>query len=213
MPKIKSSKLCIKNGDSIKIFMWALEKPDGDVYMGFPWESDEELVMAMEPEGVVSANDLYNEKFTGKTKLSFHKSGSYKLNVKMGKDAESVDRATVKGPELSAIDGPRHMAEVLLPEELPGDNYRPSDRDVIIDITEANSAPSRCTISCMATSHFDKFISAENRVMPTSLWEATHGFQTETHTWTWTLRKSKDDKAYANKVYVVMLGEIKWGVG
>ena len=213
MAKPKSSKVFIKKGDAVKAFMWAIVGSDGSVMMGFPWESEEAIALVMDKElGNLRKEDLVTEGYTGKSKISFHKSGHFKLNCRMGKTEEAIDRVTVTGPPFEEIKEPNKLAELLLPEDLPNSNYSPSDRDIVIDITDADSFPTRCTISCVGNKEFEVLTKKDYRFVDTSLWEASNALENETHTWIWTLRKSKDDSSYADKVYVTLLGSPKWGV-
>ena len=213
MAKPKSSKVFIKNGSDVKALMWAIVGSDGSVMMGFPWESKEAIALVMDEElGNLRQEDLVTEGYTGKSKISFHKSGRFKLNCRMGKTEEAIDRVTVTGPSFDEIKSPYRLAELLLPEKLPNSKYSPSERDIIIDVTDADSPPTRCTISCVRNKEFKLLTQKDFRFVDTSLWEASNALETDTHTWVWTFRKSKDDKSYADKVYVTLLGSPKWGV-
>jgi len=213
MAKSKSSKIFIKTGDSIKVLMWAIISSDGSVMMGFPWESEEDLALVMDEElGNLKREDVVTEGYTGKSKISFHKSGKFKFNCRMGITEEAIDRVTVEGPSFEKITSPIRLAELLLPEELPDSNYVPTDRDIIIDITDTDSLPTRCTITCAGNKEFEELTKSNSRVVDTSIWEASNALETDTHTWMWTLRRSKVDSTYADKVYVTLLGSPKWGI-
>ena len=213
MARPKSAKVFLKNGADTKAFMWAIVGSDGTVMMGFPWESKEAIALVMDEElGNLTKEDLVTEGYTGKSKISFHKSGHFKHNCRMGKTEEAIDRVTVTGPSFDEIKSPHRLAELLLPEELPSTNYSPSDRDIIIDITDADSLPTRCTISCAGNKEFGALIHKNCQIVDTSLWEASNALETDTHTWIWTFRKSKNDSSYADKVYFSLFGSPKWGV-
>lgn len=213
MAKSKSSKVFIKNGSDVKALMWAIVDRYGSVIMGFPWESKEAIALVMDEElGNLRQEDLVAEGYTGKSKISFHKSGHFKFNCRMGKTEEAIDRVTVTGPPFDEIKSPHRLAELLLPKELPNSGYSPSERDIIIDVTDTNSSPTRCTISCVGNEEFEVLTQKSFSFVDTSLWEASNTLETDTHTWVWTLRKSKDDSSFADKVYVALLGSPKWGV-
>ena len=213
MAKQKSSKVFIKNGDSEKVFMWAIVGSDGSVMMGFPWETSEDLALVMDEDlGDLTREDVISQGFTGKSKISFHKSGHFKLNSRMGKSEDAIDRVTVKGPDLDEITSPVRLAELLLPESIPDSKYKPTDRDIVIDLTEAKSMPTRCTISCIGNDEFRKLKLENNRIVDTSIWEASHALENDTHTWMWTFRRSKEDSNFADKIYVTLLGSPKWGL-
>jgi hypothetical protein len=214
MPKQKSSKIFIKSSDGAKVFMWAIVGSDGSVMMGFPWETKEDLALIIDEDlGNLKREDVVSEGHTGNSKISFHKSGYFKLNCRMGKTEEAIDRITVKGPSFEEITEPVRLAELLLPEKLPDSDYAPTGRDIIIDVTDADSSPTRCTISCMSNEEFNKLCVEKKRIVDTSIWEASHALENDTHTWMWTFRKSKEDSKYADKVYVMLLGSPKWGIG
>lgn len=162
--------------------------------------------------GDLRKEDLVTEGFTGKSKISFHPSGQFKFNCRMGANEDAVDRVTVKGPSFEEITKPQRLAEILLPEVLPDSNYLPTDKDIVINITDADSLPTRCTISCVSNEEFKNIKSTDSRVVDTSKWEATHVLENYTHTWIWTVRRSKNDKSNTDKVYVTLLGSPKWGV-
>ena len=213
MAKPKSSKIFVKNSDNVLAFMWAIMGSDGSVMMGFPWESKEAIALVMDEElGNLNRKDLVTEGYTGKSKISFHKSGHYKFNCRMGKTEDAIDRVTVTGIPFDKIQSPQRLAELLLPEKLPKSSYSPSERDIVIDITGIDSPPSRCTISCIEKSEFEVLRQNKINFVDTSLWEASNALESDTHTWVWTLRKSKADKSYSDKVYVTLLGSPKWGV-
>jgi len=213
LAKPKSAKVFIKNGSDVKAFMWAIVGSDGSVMMGLPWESEEAIALVMDEElGNLRQEDLVTEGYTGKSKISFHPSGQYKFNCRMGKTKEAIDRVTVTGPPFDEIKSPHRLAELLLPEELPNSGYSPSERDIIIDVTDADSSPTRCTISCVGNKEFEVLTQKNFNFVDTSLWEASNALETDTHTWVWTFRKSKDDSSYFDKVYVTLLGSPKWGV-
>ena len=214
MAKQKSSKIFVKNNDHIQVLMWAIVGPDGSVMMGFPWESKQVLELVMDKElGHIGKDDLVTEEYTGNSKISFHRSGQFKLSCRMGKDEDAIDRVTVNGPSFDEIESPYRMSELLLPRELPESNYVPTERDIIIDITGSEGPPTRCTISCMSNEEFIKLSKQKGKFVDTSIWEASNGLETDSHTWFWTLRKSKEDKRFSDKVYVTLLGSPKWGVG
>jgi hypothetical protein len=213
MPKQKSSKIFLKNGDVEKVFMWTIVGSDGSVMMGFPWETNEDLSLVMDEElGDLKREDVVSDGYTGRSKISFHKSGHFKFNSRMGKTLEAIDRITVKGPSFDEITTPLRVAELLLPESIPDSNYKPTDRDIVIDVTDAECLPTRCTISCIENEEFKKLKIENKRVVDTSIWEASHALENDSHTWMWTFRKSKDDSGYADKIYVTLLGSPKWGI-
>jgi len=107
LAKPKSAKVFIKNGSDVKAFMWAIVGSDGSVMMGLPWESEEAIALVMDEElGNLRQEDLVTEGYTGKSKISFHPSGQYKFNCRMGKTKEAIDRVTVTGPPFDEIKSP-----------------------------------------------------------------------------------------------------------
>jgi len=212
VPKKKSSKICIKEGEKIVYLVWAIVDKEGGIMMGFPGNPHESISLVMEKEQNLSAKQIFTEPFIGPSKISFHKSGHIKLNSKMGKTESAKDRVTVVGPKLENIDDPIRMAEILLPKVLPGKIHTPTSRDILLDITDAQSPPTRLTISCMANRHFDIFNEGKNKIINTSIFECTHALKTDTHTWVWTLRKSINDVQYSDKIYILLPGEVKWGM-
>lgn len=213
MAKSRSSKIFVKNGDDIRVLMWAVVGSDGSVMMGFPWESNETVALVMDENfASIKMEDLVTKGYIGKSKISFHKSGHCKFICRMGKDEESIDRVTVTGPPFEDISSPHRMAELLLPHELPNSNYCPTDRDTVIDVTGSYTLPTRCTIACVGNDEFKNIIEKDSRFVDTSIWEAWNALENDNHTWVWTLRRSRDDVRFADKVYVTIPGRPKWGV-
>lgn len=213
MPKQKSTKVFLKNGDSEKVFMWAIVGSDGSVMMGFPWETNEDLALVMDEDlGDLKREDVVTQGYTGKSKITFHKSGHFKLQSRMGKTKTAMDRITVKGPSFKEITLPVRLAELLLPESLPDSNYKPTERDIIINVTDEERLPTRCTISCVSNEEFKKLNMENKKVVDTSTWEVSQALENALHTWMWTFRRSKNDSKYADKVYVTLLGSPKWGL-
>jgi hypothetical protein len=48
------------------------------------------------------------------------------------------------------------------------------------------------------------------RFVDTSEWESTGALENDSHVWTWTLRASKNDEHFSDKVRMVLLGPVKW---
>ncbi len=191
--------------------MWATVANDESVMMGFPWSSSEKVELIMDKErGDLAGDDIFQETFTGNSKINFHASGNYKLMSKVGSSADLLDRATVTGTPLKDISAPQRMAEIIIPEELPVTNHRPSDKDIVIDITGCSSQPTRCTVGCMSNEHFNSLPKSDNPMVDTSEWEAWNILSTQTHTWIWVIRRSRNDHSNTSKFYVTLLGDPKW---
>jgi len=87
--------------------MWAIVGNDGSVMMGFPWETNEDLALVMDEDlGDLKREDVVSQGYTGSSKISFHKSGHFKLNSRMGKTEAAIDRITVRGPSFEEITTP-----------------------------------------------------------------------------------------------------------
>jgi hypothetical protein len=212
MSRPKSSKIFIKDGNNTNALMWATVGTDDSVMMGFPWSSTESVELVMDKElGSLRKEEIFSTEFAGSSKINFHRSGSYKLSCEMGKNESSTDRVTVEGTPLANISTPLRMAEILIPSKIPNSKYQPTKKDIILDITEINSAPTRCTIGCMNNAEFKKLLNNEGPMVDTSAWEAWNVLATESHTWVWVLRKSKNDLHYPSKFFVTLLGNPKWG--
>ena len=80
-----------------------------------------------------------------------------------------------------------------------------------MDVTNAESLPTRCTISCIGNDEFKKLCMEKIRVVDTSIWEASQALENDSHTWIWTFRRSKEDSKYADKFYLTLFGAPKWG--
>ena len=212
MSRPKSSKIFVKNDKEIKALMWATVAPDDSVMMGFPWGSTESVEMVMDKElGNLKKEEIFTTAYSGSSKINFHRSGSYKLSSKMGVNESSIDRATVVGTPLAEITTPLRMAEILIPSDIPNSKYKPTKKDIIIDISKPKLELTRCTIGCMSNAEFEILCGKNGPMVDTSEWEAWNILATESHTWIWVLRKSKDDLYKPTKFYVTLLGNPKWG--
>lgn len=205
-------RIFIKSGSDLFDFMWAGIAKDGSVLMGLTQRGEGGIELVLDPHlGELKAEDLVAPKDVEALKISFHASGHYKLSGHMGRHKNAVDRITVTGPRLDEIIEPRRMAEILLPEHLPLAKRKPSNHDIILDITESPPPPHRCAISCMSFERFEKLLASNDRVVDTSMWECTNAFTNGPQVWTWTFRKSKNDKQLARRFLIFLPGFPKWG--
>lgn len=212
MARPKSSKVYIRSGRHLYALMWAKIAGDGSVMLGFPFDGKEDIELILDEElGELRPNAIITREAICRPKINFHASGQYKLTVQIGKDSKAIDRATVQGPKLEDISEPRRMAEMLLPRMLPKADEQPTDLDIVLDATGCPDMPLRCTISCMSKEVFPKILERGGRIVDTSVWECVHALENATHAWVWTLRASRNDEVYVNRVLVFLIGPIKWG--
>ncbi len=192
--------------------MWADVSADGTVVMGLRFNGNSEIELVLDKElGELRPPQVITTQVVGPLKLSFHATGHYKLTARMGKENDSMDRATVVGPKLSDIDEPRRMAEILLPLDLPVATKQFTENDIALDITTAPPGPLRCVISCMSKTHFERIMVAHTRFVDTSIWECNHALETGEQVWSWVMRRSATDTEYPNRFLVFLAGDIKWG--
>jgi hypothetical protein len=143
----KSSKIFIQRGSETVEFTWADVATDQSVMVGLLADAIEEVEFVGDEErGEVRKPALVTETRPGRPKISFHASGRYKLEGRMGLNPLTLDRATVQGPPLADISAPRRMLEVLLPKALPDARLVPTARDIVLVADEASERPLRCTI-------------------------------------------------------------------
>jgi len=213
MSRLKSNKILIKRGQELYQFMWANVGPDGSVLVGFPVKGKQQVVSVVDEKlGELRPPYIATEDVIGLFKISFHPSGQFKLMAKMGRKTNKIDRVTIDGPKLLDIYDPRRMIEVLLPKEflfLPADKV--TEGDIVLDTTSAPNIPLRCTVSCMSPIKLEEFVRIGRWFVDTSIWEFSNALQTEKHAWIWTLRASKNDKVYADRFYIMLIGTVKWG--
>jgi hypothetical protein len=92
----KSSKIFIQRGNETVEFMWADVARDQSVMVGLLADAIEEVeFVGDEARGEVRKPALVTEARLGRPKISFHASGRYKLEGRMGLDRMALDRATV----------------------------------------------------------------------------------------------------------------------
>jgi hypothetical protein len=208
----KSSKIFIRKGNDVVEFMWADVLGDGSVAMGLLGDGVEEVEFAVDASrGELRKPDLVTEAKLGRPKITFHRTGKYKLTGRVGLDASAVDRATVEGPPLAEISAPRLMLEVLLPRQLPEARLTPGPADIVLIVPEDNDLPLRCTVSCMGKVEYQMIETTGTVFVETSAWESTGALENDSHVWAWTLRSSRNDKNFATKLYMMLVGPVKWG--
>jgi hypothetical protein len=212
MARPNSSKILVKRGKKLHSLMWANITRDGTVIIGFPSQGKEHVELVIDGElGELRPPEVVTEVFVGRPKISFHPSGQYKLETRVGKTTDSMDRVTVECPPLADISDPRRMVELLLPKLLPLSIEQATDRDIVLDATSAPDMPLRCTISCMSLTKLEEYIGRGSKFVDTSVWEYVHALSSETHVWVWTLRVSKNDNDYPNRFFMHLIGKVKWG--
>ncbi|MEX1203619.1 MAG: hypothetical protein WEB85_00050 [Dongiaceae bacterium] len=212
MARPKSAKVYVRVGDRLFDFMWANVGPDDTVMMGLRFQGDGQIELVIDPAlGELRPPNIEAPHVVSRPKISFHRSGQYKLDVQMGLNSCAIDRSTVIGPRFEDIVAPRRMAELLFPETLPVAETAPTNRDIILDATAAPRRPLICTISCMADAKFPGFVAPGVRAVDTSDWEVSQALTSGTHAWAWTLRTSARHTVYPNRFIVGLLGEVKWG--
>lgn len=211
MTKPKSAKIYIRVEDRLFDFMWANMMPDASVILGLRFAGQQQIELVAERDGQLRPPEIESPRIVCYPKISFHPSGRYKLDAKVGLSRTSIDRSTVVGPRLEDIGEPRRMLEVLLPEVLPVASTAITDRDIVLDATTAPRQPLVCTISCMSEREFHRVMDANAQFVDTSTWEFIHALTNKTHVWVWTLRVSSEHAIYPNRFIICLLGEIKWG--
>jgi hypothetical protein len=210
----RSSKIFIRRGCETVEFMWADVLKDGSIAMGLLADAIEEVAFAIDAvRGEIRAPDLATERILGRPKITFHSSGKYKLSGRMGLDTATLDRATVEGPPLAELSAPRRMLEVLLPRKLPESRLTPQAADIVVTADSDDELPLRCTISCMAKEEAQRILDRGSNTLfvDTSVWESTGALESASHVWTWTLRASGSDRHVPDRVYMMLLGPVKWG--
>ena len=69
----------------------------------------------------------------------------------------------------------------------------------------------RCTITCMGKPEYQRIVESRDvRYVDTSEWESTGALENDSHVWTWTLRASKNDEHFSDKVHMRLAGSVKW---
>ncbi len=185
--------------------------PDGTVMIGLPFTGTEQVELVLDGINDLRLPHTLTPSKHGKMKISFHASGQYKFESKMGLSQEGIDRVTVIGPRLEEISEPRRMLELLLPPTLPLSLIQPTQQDIVLDATTSPERPLRCTIFCMARDKFHDLAKQNIRFVDTSMWEANHALENQSHVWTWTLRASREDEIFPDKILTFLPGQVKWG--
>jgi len=208
----RHSRIFLKSGSSQYDFMWADISTDGSILMGLTHEGQGGIELVLDPDlGELRPQDIAAPETVEELKISFHANGDYKLSSRMGRNSESIDRATVTGPRPADISEPRIMAELLLPTHLPRATRQLSKRDIVLDISMAPPPPHRCAISCMPTERLERFLATDSCMWDTSEWECIDALITGSLAWVWTFRKSRNDRELPERFIVFLPGFPKWG--
>jgi len=191
--------------------MWALSTDVGDVYMGFPFDTTEQVELVLHPQGEMRSPNIVAPPLTTRSKISFHATGKYKFESNVGETVAGIDRVTVQGPAPMTITEPRRMLEIIMPAELPIAERSIGPGDIVLDTTNAPSAPFRCTVYCMTPTQFEAATARALPTVDTSIWESRAALENATHVWSWTLRVSANDKVQSDRFRVFLVGPIRWG--
>ena len=205
----KPARIYIRYEGDLHYFLWATISKDKSVMIGFPFTNGEDFAFSNSADTYILKEDIYTQSYHGPAKISFHSSGVYKLNCKIGKSVDTVDRATVNGTALANIADREFMAEIIIPKDIPVTSKTPTSKDMVVDIPADIGFPTRCSIFCTRNDIHNT--EKSKRFMRDSEWEIPIPMENDTHTWTVVLRASRGDTA-ANCMYIFFLKEIKWGI-
>jgi len=212
MKKPKSAKIYIKVKGRICDFMWANVGPDNTVIMGFQSSGSEKLNFILDKNlGHLKTADIQVGESLIPPKVSFHKSGHYKLSTSIGLKPRGMDRCTITGTPLAKIREPRRMMEILIPKKLIITESQILDRDIFLDASQFPQRPLRCTISCMSRDKFYEIIGSKAFFVDTSECELTQALDSGCNIWAWTLRVSREDKIAPDHFHYFLPGEVRWG--
>ena len=211
----KSVKVFIRRDGELCELMWTELGPDGSVMMGLLGEVAEEVEYVHDAvRGTIRKPDFATQPNHGTHKISFHPSGRYKLMSKLGLGDHMLDRVTVDGPPLADIAAPRRMLEIVLPRSLPISSRTPKEPDIILTSQAGDGGPLRCTVSCMSKDEHRRLSElGPPTFVDTSRWECTGTLDSPTHTWTWTLRSSKEDQGIPDRCLIALIGAVRWSDG
>jgi hypothetical protein len=211
MSRPKSARVFLKLDGVTVEFMWANLGPDESVMLGFPWPGKQMVELVLDDVGELRPPRIVAKEEIGEPKISFHPSGKFKLTARMGKTGDSIDRVTVDGPRLEEISEPRRMLELLLPAKLPQTDRGPTEHDIILDTSSSPKQPLRCTISCVSNENVRGVLTSGRPFVDTSIWESSAALQNQTHSWVWTVRASRNDEVYLERIAIFIFGAPKWG--
>lgn len=214
MKRPKSVKIYIKTGETIFDFMWANIALDGSVLLELSYKYQERILWtdSEDKERLIQCKSQSNEKIKN-PKITFHKSGNYKMASSLQIKPNMKDRFTIIGPPLDEIEQPRRMMDILLPNNLHKTEKQITNRDMILDTIGFPDKQLRCTISCMSLEEYTKLFSNYVAVVATSMLELTKALKDEAsnRVWTWTLRVSKNDDVTAGNSFVLCIpGVVKY---
>lgn len=212
MSQLKSSKIYIQQGNSMFNFMWANVMKDDSVMLGCTQQSKGYLkVLFDENFGELRPPDVLQKISTGPFKITFHKSGKYKMDVETALPGKPYDRCTVLGPCLDDISEPRRMLEVMIaPNQLKQAKSMITEKDIILDATEVKDRPLRCSIFCMSEDAFQKIRETNPKFIDTSEYECSNGLVHGGRAWLFVLRVSRQDNRIPDETIFFLPGEIKW---
>lgn len=216
MARSKSSKIYINHRNGLCDFMWANISKDGSIMLGFTEQGSEKTHAIFDKDrGELRAEDFIEAKPLPNPKITFHRSGHYKLTTNIGLSENSIDRCTVLGAPLDQIMEPKLLMEILIPNRLKLTDKNPSEKDIVLEATEFPQKPWRCSIFAMTKEKFPKIVvkfeEGQFNFVSTSLIESIHALESENLLLCFTLRVSNEDKSFPDKFYFLVRGEIMWG--
>ena len=212
MAKKNQRRIFLKDGGRLYKFMWADLTTDGSVVMGLSSVEQSEISDVFAPvQGRLCAADMYRVEDDFAAKFTFHPSGIFKGEGRIGIDKSALDRPTIKGPPFSNIQEPRRMLEILIPKFLCRSEIDPRKDDLVLIFNSVPQIPLRCVITCMAIQKFHEIPWDKIQIIEESIWEKHDALSSNTHAWVWTIGQCKSDHCIPPNFLVALLGSIRWG--
>jgi len=212
MAKKKQRRVFLKDGAQLYKFMWADLTTDGSVVLGLSSAEKGEISDVFAPiQGRLSGADLHRLEGDVAAKFTFHSSGIYKGEGRIGIDKSALDRPTITGLPLSEIQEPKKMIEILLPRLLCRAELDPREDDLVFIFNSDPQIPLRCAITCMSISKFHAISWDKIRILENSIWEKHDALASSTQAWVWTIGQCRSDRCIPPDFLVALLGSIRWG--
>lgn len=193
-------------------FMWANVMQDDSVMLGVSQQGKGYLkVLFDEHFGELRPPDVLERISTRPFKITFHKSGKYKMELETALPGKPYDRCTILGPRLDDISEPRRMLEVMIASgSLTPGTKALAEKDIVLDATEVKNRPLRCSIFCMSEDAFKKTSETNRQFVSTSEYECVNGLVHSGKVWAFVLRVSRQDNNIPEESIFFLPGILKW---
>jgi len=209
MSKPKSSRIYIRQNETVYDFLWGGVGEDDSVYFGLTGsgkQNVEEIIISDDQKNTYEYSKFHS--YSGSHKISFHNSGWYVLQ-NIVEDKREENRLVLKGTPINKIGSPIRMMDIILPVNQLTPTKK-SVADVNIDLHADLETHSHigCTLYCMNNSKFSNFSENYTSIIRGASWESINAFVSNDNTWAFVLHDAIHDSTKKNYSLIKIFGEV-----